>query len=621
MSIIEESNKARKRGFFGIWKNKKFYIFLALVIILGAGGYYFYNKKNTPAAVSQIKEWTVKKDDIQISVETDGKVVAKDGVDLSFAVSGDSLEVADVFVKEGDKIKKGDKIASVKTETLELSVRNAYASYQSALASYNEKMEGATDDDIEKAKSDITQAELSLAQSKISLEKTKTSAAQKIKAAEDALQAAQEELDDNLSIERSQSVKDSYEDLVDAIKAINISFEDILPDSDKILGIDDSGLNDVFENNLAVKNSSALHAANNSYLSAKSAKSDLSSASLNISVDSSYLNVDSAAQKAKSALSVFEKHLNDMQGVLEASIVSPNLTQTQLDSFKSTILSNRTAINTKITSLNDSIKAVDDARENLDDFKDAYEQAAQDLQDAESDAKQDIANAETNVRSRELSVSDAKKSYQDVIAPPTASESASARSQLTSASTNLQKANYELDQATLKSPIDGEVAMLNYKKGDIIVDNTKSVASIINYNSLFIETNIEESDINKLKSGQKAYASFDSLDGLELEGEVSFISLTSESDNNGIVTYLVRVVFENTPERKVREGMTASVNFVTGGVADVLTAPVNSVRNVNGKPSVQLAGGAWTPVTTGFTDGSSVEIISGVKEGDKILYE
>ncbi len=106
---------------------------------------------------------------------------------------------------------------------------------------------------------------------------------------------------------------------------------------------------------------------------------------------------------------------------------------------------------------------------------------------------------------------------------------------------------------------------------------------------------------------------------LRLEGEISFISLTSKTSNNGIVTYLVRVIFTKG-EHQIREGMTAYLDFVISEARDILIIPVASVRNVAGKPSVQAQSGEWAPVTTGFTDGKNVEVIGGLNAGDKILY-
>ena len=66
--------------------------------------------------------------------------------------------------------------------------------------------------------------------------------------------------------------------------------------------------------------------------------------------------------------------------------------------------------------------------------------------------------------------------------------------------------------------------------------------------------------------------------------------------------------------------MTAFVDFVIAEAPDVIIIPVASVRNVEGKPSVEAVDGSWIPVVTGFTDGKNVEVISGLEVGDKITY-
>jgi len=620
-SILEESRKARKNGIFGFLKKKSIIIPL-IIIIAGVSVWAVFGKgdnKNTKEV--QPKEWTVGSDDLSIAIESDGKVVAEDGVELSFSVSGDTLEVKEVYVQEGAKVKKGDKIASVITDDLQYDLNKAYASYQSALASYNENVAGATQEEIAKSLASIEQVEITLAQSKISLEKIKTSAKQNIKSAEDAVETAKDNLDDNRNELSSDDVNDAYDDLVDTIKAISITAQGVLPDSDEILGIDNKNINDAYENNIGAKDSSSLNLAKSTYSSSKSEKDLLDTYAIALSSLSSHAEVDTAAYQASILLNSLEEHFFYMQSTLEASITSVDLTQASLDSFKSTINSNRTSVNTKITTLNTDIQAVADAKEALDDYVEAYEDALVDLEDTKNKAEQDIANAESSVESKELSLEQARINHDELIAPLTASESASARSSLTTASINLEKARNDFLKATLTSPIDGEVALLNYKTGDIILkDDTKPVVTIINIDTLFIEVNIEEAEINKIKVGQKAYAIFDALNGLKLEGEISFISLTSKTSNSGIVTYLVRVIINNTGEAQIREGMTAFVDFITAEVRNVLIAPVGAVSNVGGKPSVQLVSGEWVEVITGFTNGKYVEIISGLSAGDKILY-
>src|SRR3989339_249156 len=562
ISILEESKKSRRMGFLG--KNKKIIIGGLILIIVGYAGYSYFRGNKTQTVQTAPKEWIVKQDDLQIAIEADGKVVAEDGVELSFSVSGDNLEVEDVFVKEGDKVKKGDKIATVKTETLEFNLRNAYSSYQSSLADYNNTMSGATEEEKQNALDKISSYEISLEQGKINLENTKQSAENSIYNAEQAVKDAKENLDDNQDELTSESVKDAYKILVDTIKSINISLESILPDSDDILGIDHKSVNDNFEENLGAKDITTLSHANNSYIQAKNKKEELEPIAVSLDRYSDYKDTEAAAVIATETLNIFEDHLYDMRTMLESTITSTNLSQTSLDALKSTINSNRTTINTKISVLADDIDDIQDAKDALDDYVQDYEDALRDLENA----------------------------------------------------------NLELDKATIISPIDGEVAMLNYKKGDIIVDNSSSdpVAVIINNDTLFIEVNIEEADINKISVGQKAYATFDALNDLKFEGEISFISLTSETSNSGIVTYLVRIIITNTGEAKIREGMTAFVDFIIAEANNVLSIPVAAVRNIEGNPSTTLENGEIKKVTTGFTDGKNVEVINGLNAGDKIIY-
>lgn len=619
-SIIEESKKARGKGFFKKIFSKKILILLIILAVVGGGAYYYYNTKNAKKNNVVVKKTAVvKKEDLQIAVETSGKVVAKDGVELSFSTNDSTAEVSDVYVKEGAAVKKGDKIASIKTSSLEFELRNAYSNYQSALTNYQTKAAGATDDEIAKAKNSVEQAKLSLEQAKLSLEQTKTNGEKSIKNAENNVTTAQNNLRLNADEQSSEIVNDAYKSLVNTLKSINISLAKNLEDADSVLGVDEEGLNDSFENLLGVKNLGTLDAAETSYYQVKRDRESLNTAVLSLNSSSSQTEIDTVAIKANTAINSMETLMYNTKNLLDATIISSVFSQTQLDSLKSKINSDRSNVTSLDSNLTNSLQSIDNAKRSLSNYQLAYQKAVDDLASTKIEVAQSIANSENNVASRKSSLESAELSYKETIAPASSSDLASVRSQLTQASISVDKAKYNIEQATLTSPIDGVVAALNYKKGDIITDNTKSVATIINQDTLFIEVNVEESDISKIKVGQKVEASFDAIDGLTLNGEVSFISLTSQSSSNGIVTYLVRVLF-NSPETQVREGMTASVKLITSEAADVLTVPVNAVHNINNQVVVEKADGTYATVVTGFTDGTKVEIISGLNEGDKITY-
>jgi len=620
-SILEESRKARG-GFFGFIFSKKFLIIFLIAVAIG-GGVYYYMSKNTTSktATVQQKKYTAKKEDLKISVSSTGKVVAKDGVELSFPVSG-SLEVDNVYVKEGDTIKKGDKIASVKTENLEFELRSAYNSYQSALASYNSKLETATDSEISKAKSSIEQAKISLSEAKTSYDQTVYNSNQNIADAKISIQTAEDNMKLNSTINDSEIVHNAYLSLTSTLKTININLTKQLRDSDNIIGVDDTNINSTFRLGLGALDSSALSQAKDSYTKVKSLRLEYETAVSLLNDYSSNSDIDSVATKASKLITAMQDHLGYMEKLVNATITFEGLSQSQLDNFKSTVNSNQSSDISMLSNLNSATQSVSNAKSSLSQYQTAYNKAVTNLATVQKQSTQNISTASNTVKTRELALTQANNDYKDLIEPISANDLASARAQLTSASISVDKAKYNVEQATLTSPIDGIVAALNYKKGDIILDGSTadSVATIINNDTLYIEVNVEESDISKLKVGDKATVTFDAVDGVNLTGEVSFISLTSTTNSSGIVTYLVRVILVNTDKTQIREGMTASLEFITSEAKDVVAIPVQAVSNIGGKPSVVMLDGTVRNVTTNFTDGKKVEIVSGLNAGEVVVY-
>lgn len=133
--------------------------------------------------------------------------------------------------------------------------------------------------------------------------------------------------------------------------------------------------------------------------------------------------------------------------------------------------------------------------------------------------------------------------------------------------------------------------------------------TIINTDAFYVEASVEEGDIVKVKNGQAVHISFDAIESLTLTGKVVYVNEKADIDENEIVSYGVEVLFANTDPR-IRDGLTASVDFITKEVNGVLTIPVQSVKNRNGKATVVLENRKIREVVTGFTDGKMVEAIS-----------
>ncbi|MFA6897404.1 MAG: efflux RND transporter periplasmic adaptor subunit [Patescibacteria group bacterium] len=640
-SIIKQSKKAKGGGFSGRTKT------VVIILILLAGAYYgysYYTKKNSAAnqMMKQQKTATATKGDIQMAVETDGTVVAEDGVELSFSTTGETVEK--IYVKEGDTVKKGDKIASISTDSMQYELQNAQDSYKSAVLALADGKAGASEKDIKNSQYQIEQAESNLAQSKTgleqantNLEQTKIDAAEKVKDGEDAINDAKEDID-TYDRDSDDAVGDAYSSLRSDIENFSISLKSNLYSADKILGVDDTSLNDDFENVLGVLDTSSLNAAKSSYNTTKYDKQKLD-AMLSSTSKTDYDGLDKLAAQAEITADDAKELFVNLQKVLDATITSADLTQNELDSKKSSASSLLTSATGSVSTFDKDLKTIKSAKETvadketsendtLNNLQKVYNKAVTGLEDVKrqnevdiSKSESSVVDAQTAIRNKEIALDQAKMNYNDLLSPLTTAELQKLVTQVNQSKNNLKQVQDKIDDATLIAPIDGQVGAINGKEGSLISENSsESFVTIINKDTLFVKVSVEESDIGSISKGQKAYVTFDAVDGLEMEGEVTYISMTAGASNSGVVTYEVRVVLDNVGQTAVMEGMTAFVKFVSDEVKDVLTLPVAAVTNVNGASSVKMSDGTYKEVVTGFTDGQTVEIVEGLAEGDKVVY-
>lgn len=600
---------------------------LAVIILaLAGGGYYAYgylnNKRNSAGRqIVQQKTATVTRGDVQLAVETDGTVVAEDGVELSFSTTGETVEK--IYVSEGDTVKKGDKIASISTTSMQYELQNAQDSYNAAALALSDAKAGATEKEKKNSQYQVEQAEANLKQAQTSLEQARIDAEEKIEDAEEAIVTAKKNIanggDDN-----NEALDDAYADLYSDVEAFSLTLKSNLYTADKLLGIDDSSLNDDYEGVLGVLNTSTLYASKTSYATVKNDKQKLD-AMLSTSSKTDREAMAELAELAEQSAKDNKALFTNLSNMLDNTITCADLSQNTLENLKSTVLSVRSSAAGSINTIDQDLDAIDNADESASDsaenLQKAYDEAIKNLEDVKRQNDTDIANAETAVRNKEIALDQAKMSYDDLVAPLTTSELQKLTTSVNQTRNNLEEVQDKIDEATLISPIDGTVGNINGKEGSLISANSsESFATIINKDTLFVKVNVEESDINSIEKGQKAYVTFDAIDGLEMEGEVTFISLTAGESNSGVVTYEVRVVLSDVGQTDIKEGMTAFVSFVSDEVKDVLQVPVSAVSNIDGTASVKMPDGTYREVVTGFTDGKMVEISEGLEEGEEIVY-
>ncbi|BBC24484.1 ABC exporter membrane fusion protein [Pseudanabaena sp. ABRG5-3] len=98
-----------------------------------------------------------------------------------------------------------------------------------------------------------------------------------------------------------------------------------------------------------------------------------------------------------------------------------------------------------------------------------------------------------------------------------------AEAQLQTAIVNVKKAEVDLDLSQVRAPIDGQVLKINSKTGEV-VSQTNGVMDLGNTKQMYVVAEIYETDIGKIKVGQKAIIQSEAFDG-EITGKVDSIGL------------------------------------------------------------------------------------------------
>ena len=138
-----------------------------------------------------------------------------------------------------------------------------------------------------------------------------------------------------------------------------------------------------------------------------------------------------------------------------------------------------------------------------------------------------------------------------------------------------------------------------------------------------LSVSVDELDINSVELGQKAVVTFDAIEDLEFEGEVTKIGNTA-SVSGGVAKYTITITIPK--DDKMKQGMNASATITIEDREDVLTLPMNALQEKGDRTFVytekdddgNLSG--ETEVTTGLSDGSTVEITDGLEEGTTVYY-
>jgi HlyD family secretion protein len=143
----------------------------------------------------------------------------------------------------------------------------------------------------------------------------------------------------------------------------------------------------------------------------------------------------------------------------------------------------------------------------------------------------------------------------------------------------LAQARIDLARTRITSPVNGIVIKRAIEKGQTVAASLQAPELFViaqNLSDMQVDASVDESDVGRIRTGQRATFTVDAFPGQTFEGSVRQVRKAAQTIAN-VVTYVAVVGFSNTGGR-LMPGMTANVRVITDSRENVLKVPNAALR-------------------------------------------
>jgi HlyD family secretion protein len=207
---------------------------------------------------------------------------------------------------------------------------------------------------------------------------------------------------------------------------------------------------------------------------------------------------------------------------------------------------------------------------------------------------------------------------------------AEARAQVAQAKAAADRAVEDVANATIRAPIRGTVLSRDVEIGSPVSSilnlgaNATLVMTLGDIDQVFVRGKVDEADIGRVNLGQQARIRVETFKDKSFNGRVTQISpMGVEKDN--VTSFEVRVSIDN-PGKQLKANMTANAEIVLEEHPDSLIVPEAAITYDAEKHAFVdvLAPGSKTgrkkiQVKVGVGNGTKIQILDGLKQGDKVV--
>jgi len=296
--------------------------------------------------------------------------------------------------------------------------------------------------------------------------------------------------------------------------------------------------------------------------------------------------------------------------------------------------------------------AVRESKANLQAAQAAEESAMASLERNKVDAEgPDMPFLKTAMeRARELhkqgliaknSVEDAEKGYQMALNKQSSAirnlsvsraEITKAKAMVAQATAALERADQDLRNSTIVSPIDGLVLSRNVEVGNavssilVLGSQATLLFTLGDISDVFVRGKVDQADIGKVYLTQPTRITVESFRDKKFDGKVYQISpLGVEKEN--VTTFEVKVSIAN-PGRELKAQMSANAEIILEEKPNVLLVPEAAIiYDKDRKATVEVPditaekGRKKVPVKLGISNGVKTELVAGLNQGAKVILQ
>jgi HlyD family secretion protein len=237
----------------------------------------------------------------------------------------------------------------------------------------------------------------------------------------------------------------------------------------------------------------------------------------------------------------------------------------------------------------------------------------------ETQARTDLQDAQTRLRELQTQQLALQAQAEDV-----RYSEAQARAQRVALATSQQR----LSETKIYAPISGVVTTRPAQIGNIVASGVSNVGggtaimTMADLSRIFVDASVDESDIGQVREGQMVNITADSFPGQAFQGHVVQIAPEGIVTSN-VVTFDVKIEVVGANKHLLKPQMTTNVEVLIDRHANVLAVPAEAVVSRNGRNIVRVVGPTGKPrprpVEVGLNDGTDVEILSGLQEGESVV--